>query len=68
VTADEQEPPAEAVYILESSLFSWIDSSKTPAFHPDHETAYTPVRFTFEIDGAVSFRSMNFSSPAPDGT
>jgi hypothetical protein len=60
---EQQELPAEADYILESSFFNSIGSSRTPAFHPDHETAFTPVRFAFGMDGAASFRGMDFSSP-----
>jgi hypothetical protein len=63
---EEEGPPSEADYIMENSFFSSIGSSKTNAFHPDHESAFTPVRFTFGMDGAWSSRPLDLSSPAPE--
>jgi len=65
-TAEEERPPSEASYIMENSFFSSIGSSKTNAFHPDHESAFTPVRFTFGMDGAGYSRPLDLSSPAPE--
>ncbi|CAO2647316.1 Nn.00g082380.m01.CDS01 [Neocucurbitaria sp. VM-36] len=62
----EQEPPDDAGYILETSFFSSINSSKASWFHPNHESAFTPVRFTFGMDGAGFPRPMELSSPAPE--
>ncbi|KAH7396295.1 hypothetical protein BKA66DRAFT_438247 [Pyrenochaeta sp. MPI-SDFR-AT-0127] len=64
--ADEQEPPSDASYIFETSFFSSINSSKASAFHPNHESAFTPVRFTFGMDGAGFSRPMELSSPDPE--
>jgi hypothetical protein len=64
--AEEEEPPSDASYILENSFFSSINSSKTPALHPDHESAFTPVRFTFGMDGAGLSRPLQLSSPVPE--
>lgn len=50
--------PIEADYILETSFYSSIGSSKASASHPTHESAFTPLRFTFGMDGA------GFSRPA----
>jgi hypothetical protein len=63
---DEQNPPSEASYIGETSFFSSIGSSKASAFHPNHESAFTPVRFTFGMDGAWVSRPMELSSPPPE--
>lgn len=63
-----EELPSDASYIMETSFFSSIGSSKTPALHPDHETAFTPVRFTFGFDGTVPSRHLELSSPAPEST
>lgn len=46
----------EADYILETSFYSSVSSSKAPAFHPTHESAFTDVRFTFGLDGAALSR------------
>lgn len=62
---EEEGPPSEADYIMGNSFFSSIGSSKTNAFHPDHESAFTPVRFTFGMDGAGYSRPLDLSSPAP---
>jgi hypothetical protein len=62
----ELELPSEADYIFENSFFSSIGTSKPSALHPDHETAFTPVRFTFGMDGAGFSRPMELSSPAPE--
>ncbi|KAF2024294.1 hypothetical protein EK21DRAFT_104780 [Setomelanomma holmii] len=62
----EQELPSGADYIEENSFFSSIGSSKNPAMHPFHESAFTPVRFTFGMDGAGWSRPLELSSPAPD--
>jgi hypothetical protein len=61
-----EELPSDASYILENSFFSSINSSKAPASHPDHESAFTPVRFTFGMDGAGLSRPLQLSSPAPE--
>ncbi|KAF1935408.1 hypothetical protein EJ02DRAFT_389236 [Clathrospora elynae] len=58
--AEEQDPPSEASYILETSFFNSIGSSK-----PNHESAFTPVRFTFGMDGTGFSRPMELSSPEP---
>ncbi|KAH4033724.1 hypothetical protein HBI68_199930 [Parastagonospora nodorum] len=65
-TAEEERPPSEASYIMENSFFSSIGSSKANPFHPDHESAFTPVRFTFGMDGAGYSRPLDLSSPAPE--
>jgi hypothetical protein len=65
--AEEKRPPSEADYITENSFFSSIGSSKANPFHPDHETAFTPVRFTFGMDGAGHSRPpLDLSSPVPE--
>jgi hypothetical protein len=65
--AEEERPPSEADYIMENSFFSSIGSSKANPFHPDHETAFTPVRFTFGMDGAGYSRPpLDLSLPAPE--
>jgi hypothetical protein len=66
--ADEQGPPSDANYILENSFFSSIGSSRSNALHPDHESAFTPVRFTFGMDGAGFSRPLDLSSPVPEDT
>jgi hypothetical protein len=63
--AEEQHLPSEASYIGETSFFSSI-GSKASAFHPNHESAFTPVRFTFGMDGAGFSRPMELSSPEPE--
>jgi hypothetical protein len=63
---EEQDPPSEASYIGETSFFSSIGSSRASVFHPNHESAFTPVRFTFGMDGAGYSRPMDLSSPAPE--
>lgn len=64
-TMQETELPSDADYIMENSFFSSIGSSKTPGQHRDHETAFTPVRFTFGMDGAGWSRPLPASSPVP---
>ncbi|KAF2844718.1 hypothetical protein T440DRAFT_461676 [Plenodomus tracheiphilus IPT5] len=64
---EEQELPSDADYIMETSFFSSIGSSKDPSLHPNHESAFTPVRFTFGMDGAGWSRPLDLSSPAPEG-
>lgn len=62
--ADEElEPPSDASYIFETSFFSSINSSKASALHPNHESAFTPVRFTFGMDGVGFSRPLELSSP-----
>ena len=51
-TAEEEEPEGEFDYIIENSFFSSTNSSKGGGLNQDHETAFTPVRFTFGMDGA----------------
>ncbi|KAF1847999.1 uncharacterized protein K460DRAFT_333581 [Cucurbitaria berberidis CBS 394.84] len=66
-TANEDlELPSDADYILETSFFSSINSSRPSGNHPSHESAFTPVRFTFGMDGAGFSRPMELSSPAPE--
>ncbi|KAL5117440.1 hypothetical protein ACEQ8H_004605 [Pleosporales sp. CAS-2024a] len=62
---EEEAPPSDASYIMENSFFSSIGSSRADAWHPDHESAFTPVRFTFGLDGGSS-RLLELSSPAPE--
>jgi hypothetical protein len=62
---EEEHPPSDASYIGETSFFSSI-GSKLSAFHPNHESAFTPVRFTFGMDGAGFSRPMELSSPEPE--
>jgi len=62
----EEDPPSEASYIGETSFFSSIGSSRASVFHPNHESAFTPVRFTFGMDGAGYSRPMELSSPPPE--
>ncbi|KAI8933024.1 hypothetical protein NX059_009673 [Plenodomus lindquistii] len=65
---NEPELPSDADYIMETSFFSSIGSSKDPSLHPNHESAFTPVRFTFGLDGAGWSRPpLDLSSPAPEG-
>jgi hypothetical protein len=59
---EEQHVPDEASYIGETSFFNSI-ASKVSVIHPNHESAFTPVRFTFGMDGAGYSRSMELSSP-----
>lgn len=54
----------EADYILETSFYSSVSSSKAPAFHPTHESAFTDVRFTFGLDGAALSRPHTSSGVA----
>ncbi|KAJ4336377.1 hypothetical protein N0V95_008623, partial [Ascochyta clinopodiicola] len=63
---DEQEPESDAEYIMENSFYSSISSSRAGGLHQDHETAYTPVRFTFGTDGAGWSRPLELSSPPPE--
>jgi len=56
----------DADYIMENSFFSSISSSRAGGTHQDHETAYTPVRFTFGMDGAGWSRPLELSSPPPE--
>jgi hypothetical protein len=53
-------------YIMENSFFSSISSSRAGGTHQDHETAFTPVRFTFGMDGAGWSRPLDLSSPPPE--
>lgn len=62
---EEAEPGSDADYIMENSFFSSISSSKAGGLHQDHETAFTPVRFTFGMDGAGWSRPLELSSPPP---
>jgi hypothetical protein len=62
---EEENPPSDASYIGENSFFSSI-GSKVSAFHPNHESAFTPVRFTFGMDGAGFSRPVELSSPGPE--
>ncbi|USP73050.1 hypothetical protein yc1106_00324 [Curvularia clavata] len=63
---EEESPPSEASYIGETSFFSSIGSSKASGLHPNHESVFTPLRFTFGLDGAGSSRPMELSSPSPE--
>ncbi|KAF1363501.1 hypothetical protein EJ07DRAFT_103497 [Lizonia empirigonia] len=63
---DDQDPGADADYIMENSFFSSISSSKAGGLHQDHETTLTPVRFTFGMDGAGWSRPLELSSPPPE--
>ncbi|EDU43890.1 Telo-bind domain containing protein [Pyrenophora tritici-repentis] len=68
---EEEDLPSEASYIGETSFFSSIGSSRASVFHPNHESAFTPVRFTFGMDGAslsrpISRGPMQLSSPEPE--
>lgn len=63
---EEEKPPSEASYIGETSFFSSIGSSNISAFHPNHESAFAPLRFTFGMDGAGFSRPMELSSPPPE--
>lgn len=67
--AVQDEPAAnddDADYIMENSFFSSISSSRVGGTHQDHETAFTPVRFTFGMDGTGWSRPLELSSPAPE--
>lgn len=66
--AVQEEPSADddAAYIMENSFFSSISSSRAGGPHQDHETAFTPVRFTFGMDGAGWSRPLELSSPPPE--
>lgn len=66
VVEDGQDLPSEASYIGETSFFSSIGSSRASVFHPNHESAFTPVRFTFGMDGAGFSRPLDLSSPPPE--
>ncbi|KAH9875862.1 hypothetical protein IAQ61_003327 [Plenodomus lingam] len=68
VQDQKSELPSDADYIMETSFFSSIGSSKDASFHPNHESAFTPLRFTFGIDGGGCSRLLDLSSPAPEGT
>ncbi|OAL00013.1 hypothetical protein IQ06DRAFT_185611, partial [Phaeosphaeriaceae sp. SRC1lsM3a] len=63
--AADQELPVEADYILENSFFSSINSSKAAVLHPDHESAFTPLRFTFGMDNTGFPKLLDLSSPPP---
>ncbi|KAF2246156.1 hypothetical protein BU26DRAFT_63510 [Trematosphaeria pertusa] len=52
----QEGPEDESDYIIESSFYSSVSSSKAPAFHPTHESAFTDVRFTFGMDGSTFSR------------
>jgi hypothetical protein len=68
----EDELPNEADYIMENSFYSSISSSRAGNPHPDHhDSVFTPVRFTFGMDGAGFSRThdprpLNLSSPPPE--
>jgi hypothetical protein len=68
----EDDLPSEADYIMENSFFSSISSSRAGNPHPDHhESVFTPVRFTFGMDGAGFSRThdprpLDLSSPSPE--
>ncbi|KAH7079467.1 hypothetical protein FB567DRAFT_562632 [Paraphoma chrysanthemicola] len=64
--AEDQDRPSDADYIEENSFFSSIGSSRNLTMHPDHESAFTPVRFTFGMDGAGFSRPLELSSPPPE--
>jgi hypothetical protein len=69
VSEQQVEPEAEeddTSYIMENSFFSSIGSSKANPLHPYHESAFTPVRFTFGMDGAGFSKPLEISSPAPE--
>lgn len=59
--ARQDVPEDEADYILETSFYSSVSSSRAPAFQPTHESAFTDVRFTFGMDGGA------FSRPQTSG-
>ncbi|KAJ8108810.1 hypothetical protein OPT61_g7909 [Boeremia exigua] len=65
-THAELEAESDADYIMESSFFSSIGSSRAGGLHQDHETAFTPLRFTFGTDGAGWSRPLELSSPPPE--
>lgn len=65
---EELEAVSDADYIMESSFFSSTSSSRAGGLHPDHETAFTPLRFTFGGDGAGWSRPLELSSPPPEET
>src|SRR5690242_14403618 len=65
---ETSEAVSDADYIMESSFFSSINSSRAGGLHPDHETAFTPLRFTFGGDGAGWSRPLDLSSPPPEET
>jgi hypothetical protein len=56
----------DADYIMENSFFSSISSSRVGGPHRDYETAFTPVRFSFGMDGAGWSRPLDLSSPSPE--
>jgi hypothetical protein len=68
----EDELPSEADYIMENSFYSSISSSRAGNSHPDHhDSVFTPVRFTFGMDGAGFSRTydprpLDLSSPPPE--
>jgi hypothetical protein len=70
----EDELPNEADYIMENSFYSSISSSRAGNSHPDHhDSVFTPVRFTFGMDGAGFSRThdprpLDLSSPPPEET
>lgn len=53
---EQERPDDEADYILETSFYSSVSSSKAPSAFPTHESAFTDVRFTFGMDGATFSR------------
>lgn len=63
---EEQELPEDADYIMETSFFSSVGSSRASGLHPSHESAFTPLRFTFGMDGAGFSRPLDLSSPVPE--
>jgi len=64
--AEERPLPRDAEHIIETSFFSSIGSSQTPALPPNHESAFTPVRFTFGLDSTGFHKPLDLSSPTPD--
>ena len=68
VAQEEPEAESDAEYIMESSFFSSISSSRAGGLHQDHETAFAPLRFTFGMDGAGWSRPLELSSPPPEDT
>ncbi|KAF1967304.1 hypothetical protein BU23DRAFT_602984 [Bimuria novae-zelandiae CBS 107.79] len=57
----QEQPDDEADYILETSFYSSVSSTRAPAFHLMHESAFTDVRFTFGMDGAAFSRPQTSS-------
>lgn len=66
IVQEQPEADSDADYIMENSFFSSISSSRAGRPHQDHETAFTPVRFTFGMDGTGWSRPLDLSSPTPE--